>query len=379
MATDSAETLSLRNGNQKVYNSDQKLFRLGSYVPVGIMVYGASMFMGIDIEILIKEYRKNLGEKKFPHLIEYGEDFIKYLKTYKYWTQERQKDFLLQLWSEFCNDLKEENFHKCDKINDEILDNVIGYYLEKLQEYKKTETFKTDVDFISKYLDEMIEILEKVFSNFKFSQHQVVKLISFFVELFEKKYLGTKSGIVIAGYGEDEIFPSLVSYEIYGKMGKNFIYQETGNREIGLEQLRSVICPYAQTDMVYNFTDGIDPDFHDNMVEQIDEKFNKIAQLIEDDSKKEKISKAKEECLDYMYKTISEKYRDPVLDIVTIMGKQELAKIAESLVNITAFKRRMSKGSESVGGPVDVAVITKGDGFVWVKRKLYFNSDKQTD
>jgi len=35
----------------------------------------------------------------------------------------------------------------------------------------------------------------------------------------------------------------------------------------------------------------------------------------------------------------------------------------------------MMFAEESVGGPVDVAVISKGDGFVWIKRKYYFDSD----
>jgi hypothetical protein len=37
--------------------------------------------------------------------------------------------------------------------------------------------------------------------------------------------------------------------------------------------------------------------------------------------------------------------------------------------------RRMSPGEETVGGPVDVAFISKGDGFVWIKRKHYFKPD----
>jgi hypothetical protein len=35
----------------------------------------------------------------------------------------------------------------------------------------------------------------------------------------------------------------------------------------------------------------------------------------------------------------------------------------------------MSPREESVGGPVDVAVISKGDGFIWIKRKHYFSPD----
>ena len=30
---------------------------------------------------------------------------------------------------------------------------------------------------------------------------------------------------------------------------------------------------------------------------------------------------------------------------------------------------------ETVGEPIDVAVISKGDGFVWVNRKQYFNPE----
>jgi hypothetical protein len=49
--------------------------------------------------------------------------------------------------------------------------------------------------------------------------------------------------------------------------------------------------------------------------------------------------------------------------------------MAEALVNLTAFKRRMTDELETVGGPVDVAVISKGDGLVWVKRKHYFKPE----
>ena len=31
--------------------------------------------------------------------------------------------------------------------------------------------------------------------------------------------------------------------------------------------------------------------------------------------------------------------------------------------------------AETVGGPIDVAVISKGDGFVWIKRKHYFKPE----
>lgn len=49
--------------------------------------------------------------------------------------------------------------------------------------------------------------------------------------------------------------------------------------------------------------------------------------------------------------------------------------LAESLVSLTSIKRRVSTEPESVGGPIDVAVISKGDGFIWIKRKHYFRKE----
>lgn len=65
-----------------------------------------------------------------------------------------------------------------------------------------------------------------------------------------------------------------------------------------------------------------------------------------------------------------------VYEIMTVMPKVELASMAEALVSLTSMKRKMSPDSETVGGPVDVALITRGEGFVWIKRKHYFDKDQ---
>lgn len=65
----------------------------------------------------------------------------------------------------------------------------------------------------------------------------------------------------------------------------------------------------------------------------------------------------------------------PVLDAIGILPKEELAELAGSLVSLTSLKRRISMDAETVGGPIDVAVISKGDGFIWIRRKHYFNPE----
>ncbi|MGB3907323.1 MAG: hypothetical protein WBL02_02690 [Methanomethylovorans sp.] len=68
-------------------------------------------------------------------------------------------------------------------------------------------------------------------------------------------------------------------------------------------------------------------------------------------------------------------YISPITNVVSVLPKDELASMAESLINLTSFKRKVSLDAETVGGPIDVAVISKGDGFIWIKRKHYFESE----
>lgn len=70
-----------------------------------------------------------------------------------------------------------------------------------------------------------------------------------------------------------------------------------------------------------------------------------------------------------------EKYEKPVRETIAVLPKDELALVAESLVQVTSFRQRISQEVETVGGPIDVAVISKGDGFVWIKRKHYFRAE----
>src|SRR5699024_5512196 len=70
-----------------------------------------------------------------------------------------------------------------------------------------------------------------------------------------------------------------------------------------------------------------------------------------------------------------ENYIWPLMNAVSHLSKEYLAEMAESLIYLTFLKRRISFAEESVGGPIDVAIISKGDGFVWIKRKHYFKPE----
>jgi hypothetical protein len=148
----------------------------------------------------------------------------------------------------------------------------------------------------------------------------------------------------------------------------------------------ATVYPYAQEDMVNLFMNGVNSQVLHHMQTSLDSLMERIPDLIKDedlntetrsvDEIKDNLSLSLRAALGSYYQEFGQHIRDsqitPVINMVRVLPKDELAAMAEALVNLTAFKRKMTNTLETVGGPMDVAVISKGDGLVWVKRKHYF-------
>lgn len=56
------------------------------------------------------------------------------------------------------------------------------------------------------------------------------------------------------------------------------------------------------------------------------------------------------------------------------MPLQDVIYLAEYLVNTAIKFAKYRPGAQTVGGPIEIAVISKHEGFKWIKRKHYFNT-----
>jgi len=74
-------------------------------------------------------------------------------------------------------------------------------------------------------------------------------------------------------------------------------------------------------------------------------------------------------------KFYTEESLSPIYLSINALPKEELGNMCESLIHLTSLKRKVDDGLETVGGVVDVAIISKGDGLIWAKRKHYFDSN----
>jgi hypothetical protein len=61
--------------------------------------------------------------------------------------------------------------------------------------------------------------------------------------------------------------------------------------------------------------------------------------------------------------------------VIESLPIDEMAALAETLVSLESLKEKFSRPTESVGGPIDVAVITRSEGLVWIRRKHFFHAD----
>jgi hypothetical protein len=145
------------------------------------------------------------------------------------------------------------------------------------------------------------------------------------------------------------------------------------------------VLPFAQRDVADSFLQGIDGHNIDLLQRYVSLVLHRLIRTFseavgtENPKKSELISNleaaatsAMESLAEKIQEHLNLKHLAPLLQTVAVLPKEELAILAEALVNLTSIKRKISLDVETVGGPTDVAVISKGDGFIWIRRKHYF-------
>jgi len=389
LAADSAVTLGGSSG--KIYNSCDKLFALSKYRPVGIMIYGSARFMGIDWETIIKCYRDFLGEKSFDRLEDYEGDFLNYLAKFPYFTEGQKIEYIksrcFDLFSQVLEIVIEDLLDafkgdrdipaaKIQGVVDTSLRDIKGRIAEKETE----KQIKLDSDFIDSNGETIHKILEVVFENYRLSKKQTNELTEILKLHFQKSgYIDDYSGIVIVGYGEREIFPSICEFSASGMLGDSLIYFDREINKVD-DECTSIICPFAQVDMVHQFVRGIDKHFQFAILEKIETVLNTFSPLLGEGETGKKKTSAIFDLIDEQIKKVQSITNvQPILDIVTSMETNELILMADAMISLTALKRHVSDDEESVGGPVDVAMITKSDGFIWIKKKTSYDPGLNID
>jgi hypothetical protein len=405
MAADSAVTLEDATMGHKISPSAQKIFTLSKYHPVGVMVYGSAEFLNIPWETIIKVYRSSIGNKQYETLNLYADDFLQFMRNNKrLFNRDMQSNFAkgdIVAYLGFLKGKILDNIKLFIDANGKASSTQIEYIVKKcIQDNYSLWTKATIIGkrrlttsfVVNKYGKFINKAIKEIFQNLPINP-QIRKSIFYiitcaFFKIPKEITPPRSSGVVIAGFGKKEIFPSLLSYKLYGLAEGILRYEAEDDATIAIDN-DAAIVPFAQREMVDTFMEGIDPFLKRALEKDMMEIIVNYPDVILDNIKTvhgpmkqallEKFKKVSAQALrsykNKFEKYVTDKYVHPILKVVSFLPKNELAAMAESFVTLTSFKRKVSMQRETVGGPIDVAVISKGDGFIWIKRKHYFTPE----
>lgn len=338
------------------------------------MIFGSADFEGIPMETLIKEYRKNADFSLNDNIQLIKDDFLKYLSENTLETNLSKKiKYSLFVFKEFFNS-QISNFDE-----DSFLDYIDSHITNDLPDFVKnlSEFNNYDVEF------------EQLIPDYINSNHD--EIVNNLKNIFFNSFINGGTGIVIAGFNKNDMFPSYFKF--------NLCWNE--NNKIQIFDCKSeinfngnAIIPFAQNDVINTFLTGIDDyiklsfykylrSFTQGFTDELINYFNESGKIDDKSLNEVKIILSKCETTNdkrvdmfiHNFENLTENFVGEILDSVGSLPKEELANMSESLIHITSLKRKISSDLESVGGDIDVAIISKGDGFIWKKKKHYFDDE----
>lgn len=402
LAADSASTVRGPDGREKIWNSANKLFALSRCEPVGVMFYNDASLAGVPWETLVKDFRSStLGAVVYPTLQEYACGFIEYLKSnLAYFSPEAQEGFFLNMVKQRFEEIRQTGIDRCfeqlsggkrkrPKLEEELR-RIIGPNLEAWS--KKDDLAVVGADIGSEiprlYEEKIKEAIREVFNNVNFEKKTIDDLLRLATLYGTKIDFGNDyTGLVFAGFGSNDLYPVVRHLKIGPVIAGKLRYTREKDYKVS-DGAPSHILPFAQSEMVETFLHGVSPRIQTTFIRSCAETTTVLANLVIDSisdltaKQKKKWKKAVNHHADEVFENVVKRFqafqvrhRTPIQGALIHLPKDEIANVAESLVNLNYFQKRVSMDSETVGGPIDVAVISKGDGFIWIKRKHYFSPD----
>lgn len=402
LATDSAATVRSPTGKAKLYQAD-KLFMLSNTQPVGVMVYSSSALLGVPWEVILKLFRSSLADTKLATLEDYATRLWEFISENKklFPKSEQQRAYLHLIDNYFRRLASKANSQFLAHTQDlyvqrkkPLVQFQIPVVLEELQAWKGKPDSKTlDAAIANEYAGMASgEVSHFTLKHFPGANDVVATALNELSKLIitkEEIAQDSRSGIVIAGFGHENIFPVMQEFQVGDIYSDRLKYQLVDTWRIN-NDTRSVVKPFAQSEMAQTFLYGISPKVERKQIQEIVEAVVLAPGAAIDGfpgvgkrrkaAYKASILKASLAAAKELQKSIREhslkEHYQQVLQFVTHLPKNELAHVASSLVNLNSFQKRMNfRDDETVGGPIDVAVISKCDGFVWVARKHYFTPE----
>ncbi|MEQ1783247.1 MAG: hypothetical protein ABMA14_17980 [Hyphomonadaceae bacterium] len=393
LAADSVVTLVNPRG-RKTYDSAEKIFELSRFQPLALMIYNNAQFMNAPLDILARRFRETLTSNQIARVEQLWDLFSAFLLKYVTDPVDEYEHFhallakeLEKLQAMWINRLAEHiDLGGGGQPKQPPAETGEAFIVRKIEERRveaegqPLDTFLSDITlehFVATYRQQVEFITRKSLAGIELTDAILDALTSMAFAIVKSRHrTQSHTGYVFAGFGYEELFPTLHAVECDGIYFRRFRILKTDFVDIDRRGQTAKVMMFAQKDMPERFIFGIDAELESGIEKLADTVVAEIVDKIPDitDEQSAKLKSAASGDFRQGLTSLKGRSEQSLMAIVDHLSKQELADVAHSLIELTSRKRRYSTEVESVGGPVDVAVLTSNEGFVWVKRKHYFDA-----
>ena len=395
LAADSATTVTSWTGTARetrYFKGANKIHQLTDSRPVALMIFDSADLFNVPWEVVVKAFRAEFGNTPCDALEGYAQAFFEFLERDKrLFPDEVQREEVFRLaklaaWRLSDKIVKDTTIAKSDWTT--RLDDLIGAERTRIDALPLSHGLAqaeadmavaawrhaVEVELVS-FITAPDEALPTDFGT-------LAELVLWTVIREPESHFST-TGVVVAGFGEHDVFPGHIHYVSSGLVAGTLLVREEA-REAITHSNPADLSAFAQRGMIDTFRVGLDLDVYIDAIDSIDAGLDKFAIELAAESGgdlgkvanlPEKRTAARKSIVKEWLEEARKKHAYPLARVLAALPIPELAELAETLVNLQSLKEKVTKPSEEVGGPTDVAVITKSEGLIWIKRKHFFNAN----
>lgn len=383
IASDSAVTM-----GRRTFETSEKIYPLPLPHRLAVMHSGAVMFHGLPYGTVINEWIKSLGDVQLRSVGLYQESFVSWLlDNYKHWTTATALDTDI-LWA-FRQDMNRiwERLHQLEDPMD--ADSVTKVWQSELQAAEAFDRGNPQDRPIAERIFARLwpkdthdgrnleELYEQYFDDVARSDEIDSLARNYMITSIERRYPNSEqsySQLVFVGYGSTEMTPNLYSCAFFGALPE-WLYEQVLNRN----EARRVgyglylINPFGQFDAIDLVFRGFDLRFIQATKSAVTKAFEGESEfeISDDDPRLDYMNKLPGVIEDSFYDFSESTRLQGLRRSIAGMPLATLARTAKSLIEVQRLSLDIAGELQTVGGSVDVGVVTLKDGFQWIRQKEF--------
>jgi hypothetical protein len=386
VASDSTLTIGYGPKARTVQTAD-KVFDVGNQHRVVVMISGSANFMQVPYDVLIGEWKGQLSGP-LATVTEYAESFVNWLSNNStIFTTDQQdifvewlaRDIYLAIRRELQNQITESGLAGLPWDNLDVVsltDSVVSSWVEILNNRELLTGWDETTGRQS--LDSRRHLVQRAF-DYVFddvprtqpSDRVLLEQIPL-AALTRAEPWGVDATVAFIGYGSTQTFPAHQVVELTGAVAGRALADWWEPLSVAPDN-RAVVTPFAQDEAIQTFLRAYNADFLATAHDHLEAALTGVSGETADEAEELRRQAAHDALTEAFRQLSSERFITPLLDTIEALPRTDMARMAESLVGIQALRAASGDALPTVGGPIDVVVISREHGVEWVRRKKTLN------